>query len=268
MIGIAYSESDPASRNMAEHLIKEHGFEEWEMRGERCWRKEHAILWRSISPLISAEEIDDLGFDCVYFLSRHKSAEGVPALTTHSLGNWGREAKLGGKPGQLSFAAPMEMLGIIKGIEGMDSVGFEKTYEATHHGPLMKTPSLFVELGGDERSINSKMMAQRLADKVDAAIFEEEADCSKVVMGIGGTHYPRKFTMLAIGKGYAFSHIMPRYAILNPDGSDNLSVLELVLERSSAEPEAAVVEWRSLSAVIKERVLNKLGEIGLDHERA
>lgn len=268
MIGIIASRSDIASMNMAEHLINKCDFAEAEIEGRRCWKKEHASLFLLDSPLISAERIDELGLESAYFLSRHKSAQGVPALTTHSLGNWSRDAKAGGKPQQLSFAAPREMLRVIRAISEADIAGFEKTYEATHHGPLVKTPSLFVELGGYDASIENRRAAQRLAEMVDRAIFKGEDTASKVVIGIGGTHYPGKFTALAVGKGYAFSHIMPRHAILNSDGSDNLSVLEQALERSSSPPDCAVIEWKSMNAVIKERVLNKLSEIGLDYERA
>jgi len=267
MIGLIFSESDPASRNMAERLIEGCGFEEAKVAGKECWKKGHAALFKTEAPLITSEWADSLGLEVIYFLSKHKSEQGVAALTTHSLGNWTSEAKLGGLPLELSFAAPVEMLGILKAIERISITGFEKTYEATHHGPLLKTPSLFVELGGDEASIGNKKVAERLADAMDSAMFADKADLSKVVMGIGGTHYPKKFTALALEKGYAFSHIMPRYSILNSDGTDNLALLEQALTRSKLAPESAVIEWKSVNANIKERVLNKLGEIGLEYER-
>lgn len=267
MIGIIFSESDPASRNMAMRLVESCGFAGTEFAGRECWGKENAVLIGVGSALIASEQVDSFGLDVAYFLSKHKSAQGTPALTTHSLGNWTADAKIGGRPKELSFGAPAEMLGIIRAIEKVEIAGFERTYEATHHGPLLKTPSLFVEIGGDDNSINNKKAAERLADAIDQGIFEGGEEFSKVVVGIGGTHYPDKFTSLAIKKGYAFSHIMPRYAIVNEDGSDNLSVLEQVVVRSKIIPEAAVIEWKSMNAVIKERVVNKLGEIGLDYER-
>ncbi|MDE1804567.1 MAG: hypothetical protein KGH59_02165 [Candidatus Micrarchaeota archaeon] len=268
MIGLISSESDHASRNISEHLIESCGFERSKVAGMECWKKERAALFRIDTPLISGEIVDSWGLEAIYFLSKHKSAQGVPALTTHSLGNWTGEAKMGGRPMELSFAAPVEMLGIISAIEKIKLEGFEKTYEATHHGPMLKTPSLFVEMGGNDDSIKNKKVAQRLAEAVDTAIFGQKPTPSKIVIGIGGTHYPKKFTELALQRGYAFSHIMPKHAILNEDGSDNLFMLEQAIRRSSIAPEAAVIDWKSVNAVIKERILNKLGEIGLDYERA
>jgi D-aminoacyl-tRNA deacylase len=146
----------------------------------------------------------------------------------------------------------------------------EKTYEATHHGPLLKTPSLFVELGGSKEMIESKESAAIVVDSAYDAVeryARGEAEYSKVVIGIGSNHYPEKFSKVALEKGYAFSHIMPKYAILNGDGSNNLDVLEQALTRSAIPPECAIVDWKSLNSQMKEITLKKLGELGMDHEK-
>ncbi|HVA82916.1 MAG TPA: D-aminoacyl-tRNA deacylase [Candidatus Aquilonibacter sp.] len=264
MIGIISSTLDATSNNMAERLLENPEFEPHKINGKDGFRNGKLFLLRLSSPLIGAE-IDSFGFEVAYFLSKHKSANNVPALTTHSLGNWTGEAKIGGKPFELSFAAPLEMLGMLRGISRIDAQ-IEKTYEATHHGPLLKTPSLFVELGGDDATIQNRELAHRLADSVYSSITNE-VEYQKCVVGVGSTHYPEKFTALALEKGYAFSHIMPKHAILNEDGTDNLQMLEQALTRSKNPPELAVVDWKSINAEIKNRVLGELNRIGLDHEK-
>lgn len=265
MIGIVSSTLDIASSNMAERLLELADFEEHTIGGKKGFRSGNLFLLKLDSPLISAE-IDSFGFEVAYFLSKHKSANNVPALTVHSLGNWTGEARIGGKPFEISFAAPVEMLKALKGISKID-VQIEKTYEATHHGPLLKTPSLFVELGGDDKTIQNRELARRLAESVYGTLLAGEFEFDKCAIGIGSTHYPEKFTRLALEKGYAFSHIMPKHSILNQDGTDNLRMLEQAVRRSKSPIDCAVVDWKSINAAIKNRVLEELNRIGLDHEK-
>ncbi|MDE1855776.1 MAG: hypothetical protein KGH49_00885 [Candidatus Micrarchaeota archaeon] len=268
MIGIVSSRADIASNNMAEHLIEEYGFRKSSLNGKECWKTVGIILCTIETPLIHAEAIDAFNFDVAYFLSKHKSANGVPSLTVHSLGNWGESATAGGRPHELSTAAPVEMLAMLNRINMMDAEGIERTYEATHHGPLLRTPSLFVELGGDDATINNRELSHRLADSVWSAIPEgKNMVFGKVAIGIGGGHYPRKFNSLALDKHYAFSHIMPKHAIVNMDGTDNLHMLEQAMERSKQKPDLAVIEWKSINANTKDRVITKLDELGLDYEK-
>lgn len=266
MIGIISSKKDAASSNMAEHLLGKEGFEESTIKDESCWKKGDVALLLLESSLIESD-IDRFGFEVAYFLSKHKSADQVPALTTHSLGNWGKEAKIGGKPEELTVAAPVEMLGILQRINRIGAE-IQKTYEATHHGPLLKTPSFFVELGGDDKTVQNKALAQMLADVVyDAVISKEDVEYGKIAIGIGSTHYPSKFNRLAIDGKYAFSHIMPKYAILNLDGTNNLGVLEQALSRSKNIPEIAVIDWKSINADTKNKVGRELARLGLNYEK-
>jgi D-aminoacyl-tRNA deacylase len=267
MIGIIYSDSDTASKNMAQHIIDAYQFGRAVVNGRDCYRREQVLIYRSDVELVDASFVDDLDLSLVYFLSKHRSAEGVASFTTHAEGNWASEARIGGKPKELSVSAPREMLTMINRISSIEASGVSRTYEATHHGPLIKTPSMFVELGGDERTVSNKELAGMLGDAVHAAITDEGAHCNRVVIGIGSTHYPGGFTRLAVEKGYAFSHIMPRYAIMNDDGSDNTEMLEQAVERSKEKPEAALIEWKSINADVRNRVIKSLNAIGLEYER-
>ncbi len=269
MIGIVYSTRDPAGSNMAHRIISANGFKQVE--GHRYLKYEDSSIrmYEIEVPSYAAEFADGFICDALVFLSRHKSEAEVDAFTTHSLGNWRPSADFGGKPKQLSFASPVLMLSALRALSKV-SENVEKTYEATHHGPLLNTPSLFVEIGGSEKMVENKATAERLADAVFSAITSTQSggvEFSKTVIGIGSNHYPEKFSRLALEKGYAFSHIMPKYAILNDDGSNNLDVVEQAVERSSPKPEAVVLDWKSLNSVMKEQTIKKLNEIGLDNEK-
>lgn len=268
MIGLIYNTANEASRNIASHIIGKKRFEKHELMGKGCFRDGEIVAYEVGTELFKAQEVDTLGFEVAYFLSTHRSAKGIPALTTHSEGNWGSEAGVGGKPRELSFSAPVEMLQILRSITKISAEGVEKTYEATHHGPLLKTPSMFVELGGNADTIANKNIAALLGDAVyDTLTDKENWEYSKVVIGIGGTHYPSKFTKLALEKGYAFSHIMPRHAIVSEDGSDNLEVLGQAATRAKDKPEAALIDWKSVNQDSRTRIIKKLDEIGMDWER-
>ncbi|MDE1854988.1 MAG: hypothetical protein KGH57_01550 [Candidatus Micrarchaeota archaeon] len=269
MMGIVYSKLDPAGSNMAERIVKENGFRPVDGHHYLKYENDRVRVYEIDVPAYAAEFADSFICDSLMFLSRHKSEAEVDALTTHSLGNWRPRADFGGKPKELSFAAPALMLAVLSGLSEIDEA-VEKTYEATHHGPLLKTPSLFVEIGGSENMVGNKSAATKLADAAFSSLtsaLNGEAEFSRVVLGIGSNHYPEKFSGLALSKGYAFSHILPKYAIFNEDGSSNLDVLAQAMERSEPKPELAVVDWKSLNSRMKEETIKKLNEIGLDDEK-
>jgi D-tyrosyl-tRNA(Tyr) deacylase len=256
MIGIIYSTNDPASVNIAEYIISRHGQENETFR-----------LYKIDSELTGYDYADELGFETIFFLSKHRSAEGVASITTHATGNWNTKNELGGKPKSLSVAAPLQMLSFISMVNET-KVEIERTYEATHHGPLLKTPSLWVELGGDEEAIRNKEYAAIVADAAyESAMNGNATEYERVAIGIGSNHYPEKFTRLALEKKYAFAHIMPRYAIYNDDGSENSDMLKQAMERSAERPDLAVIEWKGINASTREMIIKKLGDIGLDYER-
>jgi D-aminoacyl-tRNA deacylase len=271
MPGIIYSTFDPASKNAAEHIIEEYGFKETEKYKQKFFYDGRIRIYKLESSLIEADFANDFDTDVLFFLSKHSSASGIPALTVHSMGNWGPNAKLGGQPKQLSYAAPAAMLAAISNIAKVQDTGLEKTYEATHHGPLLKLPALFVECGGTDSVVNDKKTGAKLGEIVYSSITQmlesSVSAVTKVAIGIGSNHYPAKFTALAVEKGYAFSHIMPKHAIFNEDGTDNLDMIDQALERSNQRPEVAVIEWKSVNAITREKVLRKLVEVGLEYER-
>jgi D-aminoacyl-tRNA deacylase len=266
MILVACSSIDVASFNAAKALISIAGLEQ---RSSSMYAGEAFELRMLDSPLTQAAGADGFGADIIIFMSRHSSASGTSAFTVHPMGNWGPEARLGGLPNTLSVAAPSLMLSILRSFE-KSGISIESTYEATHHGPALKTPSLFAEFGGNEATINDKNTAAGLAAAVHRSIMSMQDatnNYSRVVLGIGGTHYPSKFTKLAREKSYAFSHIMPKHAIFNPDGTDNMHMLGQSVEKSSEKVECAVIDWKSINSEARSRIMKCLSDIGIDYER-
>ncbi len=266
MICIAYSESDPVSRHAAEFVIKEYGFDEEE--GRRL--QDNVELLRVEGSLINAEAIDKKHFKAILFMSKHHSAAGINSFTAHSLGNWTAKAEFGGMPRALSKSSPLLMLACMSNLDSNAPTETNKVYEATHHGPLLDTPCTFIEFGGSEAAMEEHASAEtlgRAAVESVRAIADETQELSHVVIGLGGNHYPLKFTKLALEKGYAFGHIMPSHSFIKDGNIWDTSMIEEAIARSDKETEFAVIDWKSFGSEQRKAVLNKLEELGIDYER-
>lgn len=260
MVYFVYS-NDVTSSNIARSLISVlalpetedfHGFQSFGSGGIRMIKID--------GRLIDADFLDKLLDDTVIFLSRHSSSKGISSFTVHAEGNWSSENRLGGRPKSLSVSSPENMIKLLCSIKGVEKDGMEVTYEATHHGPYLNVPSLFVELGGNEDVMNSESLAEVLANAVAASI-DKEPEYDKIVVGIGGMHYSGKFTRLALEGKYAFAHIMPKYHATCTD------MLKSAFERSDITAEIAVIEWKSIKAVEREMIVRELDRLGIDYAK-
>ncbi len=263
---LAYTTTDSVSAAAAERLKPMLGMvHDADLRGHMHFSSGPIEMLELSTPLVDAQMLDSLGsWDLIVFLSRHRSAKGVPAFTVHAEGNWGQSADLGGTPGELGMAAPVQMLGFLRSISSAASMAGAKAqvvYEATHHGPLLSTPSLFMEFGGGESAKMKKHKAEMLADYA-YRILDADDYHEKIVVGIGGQHYSEKFTRLALSKGYAFAHIMPKHFVAET------GMLAQAFERSRPRPTGAVIEWKSINAVARDKLVQTLDLLGFEYERA
>ncbi|MGI0100695.1 MAG: D-aminoacyl-tRNA deacylase [Candidatus Micrarchaeaceae archaeon] len=210
--------------------------------------------------LIDADFLDSILEDTAIFLSRHSSSKGIASFTVHATGNWSEDVSLGGRPKSLSVSAPLEMANILRALERISPKEIDVTYEATHHGPLLDKPSLFVELGGNEDMISSRKYANLLATAVSES-FDIVQEYGKVAFGIGGMHYSDKFTRLATSGKYAFSHIMPKYH------ADCVDMILKGLGRSNIKADIALIEWKSIKASDRENIVRELNLLGIDYAK-
>jgi D-aminoacyl-tRNA deacylase len=79
------------------------------------------------------------------------------------------------------------------------------------------------------------------------------------VLGIGGPHYNAKFTRIATSTQTAFGHIIPKYAIPQVDGE----MVEQCVERTLEKVELAIMDWKGIKGVYKNKLISALGEINL-----
>jgi D-aminoacyl-tRNA deacylase len=180
------------------------------------------------------------------------------SFTLHSEGNWSDEAIAGGKPKELSVSSPDSLQGLLKSVKKNNDTDIPVVYEATHHGPLLETPSLFFEFGGGatENQKPYEIMAKALSDWLE----EPPDSCEKIAFGIGGGHYPEKFTKLSLESKYSFSHIMPKYHA-------DVDMVKKGLSRASAPAECALIDWKGIKSAERDAIVKRLEELGIDHVR-
>jgi D-aminoacyl-tRNA deacylase len=261
MVCIVYSKAEETSKSLGERVLGILGAEEAaEVEGRRRFRSGTTDILELDKLPIHEEGLDSLvKTDLFIFLSRHRSSKGVASFTVHPLGNWTANAEAGGRPGMLSVAAPWQMRNMLSIITNGNDTGVAVTYEATHHGPLLETPSFFVEIGGSEAVTDRHHDV--LARSVCSYLSSRHESIGEVALAIGGTHYPEKFTKLALEGKYAFCHIMPKHSCTYSD------MLKMGLERSSPAATKAVIDWKGIAAPEREIAIRRLGELGVDYVR-
>ena len=222
---IIASNADSASINLRDRLLemspwikcgKYDGNDMWEIteeRGDYCKKGTRLISINNTH--INAEKIDEsfekenhVKINNIIFLSRHKAASGKPSLTVHPIGNWGK-AEYGGKEGKITPTSPKLMTGLLRKIKENQIEGFDVCFEATHHGPLLDTPTIFLEIGSTGNEWEDKVPAQTLIK----SLLEVKYNKGKNVVGIGGGHYTPRFTEAALTHNVNFGHMVANYGI-------------------------------------------------------
>ena len=222
---IIASKADSASINLRDRLLEMSPWKKcgifdgnsmWEItetKGPFCIKGTHLISINDIH--IHAEKIDEVfekeskcKVENIIFLSRHKAASGKPSLTVHPIGNWG-EADYGGIKGDITPASPTIMSNLLREIKQNQLSGYDVCFEATHHGPFLKTPTIFLEIGSTENEWEDVIPARVLIKSLLEFNYKE----GKNVLGIGGGHYTPRFTEAALSHNVCFGHIVANYGI-------------------------------------------------------
>lgn len=154
------------------------------------------------------------------FISRHRSKSGEPTITTHPIGNYGL-AEFGGLSKTLTRSLPYEMARLLRIMYAKvkeNKFHHHVCYEVTHHGPFLRIPTMFAEVGSDERewaNIDAcRVVAQSVLDLlVSSSHSVSQPPHDIVLVGIGGGHYAPRFTELCLSKHAAFGHMIPNYHV-------------------------------------------------------
>ncbi len=156
-------------------------------------------------------------YDFIIFASRHSSSalEKRKTISIHAPGNF-REARFGGTSGKVCKTSALFQKQLFEKLKfNMDKFhlkNYELTLEATHHGPLISKPCIFVEIGATETEWKDRKAAYVAAKAISEMTKDfQENPYNEVAIGIGGSHYCPGFNKIQLNSNIAISHIIPSY---------------------------------------------------------
>ncbi len=251
---LLFTSNNEASANIAKKLIENHGFAE---SGENEWKKNGIRLIDTEAPSV-LDVPTDFETDYILVLSSHKSKVGEKMLTAHFPGNWS-EAKFGGKPRTLNTAWGSRIKILLQELEKVNNTGWPLYMEADHHGPTCSIPIIFVEIGSTEEEWKDEGAAAAVAEAVDNSLSRNEKYES--VLGVGGGHYAREFTKIAVEGVYAVGHIAPKYVL---DALDS-EMFRQAIEKNVEKVAKVFVLKESTNRKHKRKISDFCSQLGLEY---
>jgi len=252
-IAIIASKKDLAGQNIAKQLMLLH-----EYPLDISGKKVDVFLMNK--PITELENIDlEIAADVFVFASKHVSKAGVNSLTVHSIGNWDK-ALAGGRGRTLVPAAASLMKTYFKLLyQNAEKLDYEVIVEATHHGPYLNKPTMFIEIGSSEAQWKDEEAGKVVAATIIDAIGSTNSKI-KVVVGIGGMHHSPNFRKIMLSESVGVAFVCPKHALEFLD----LEMLTQAMEKSSAE--SVMLDWKGLGSE-KQKVLQMLEKGNFKYER-
>ena len=248
------SGQDPSSKSISAYIIEHYPFHPGPIQGTLTYNG--YVIYRSQERHLNMNGLEEtlakLGIEAssIIFLSKHSSQAKIKSLTVHAMGNIG-EALLGGFPSQVSTSDPGNMSSALRIMRNNPVEGFNITFEATHHGPLVKIPSFFIEIGTEKEDWENRSALET----VSKAVLNCSDDGKGGFIGIGGGHYSPKITEYAVSSGINVGHILSKHTheFLTVD------LLKQCMERTKGF-RGFLVDWKGTRGPIREMVRNIASE--------
>jgi D-aminoacyl-tRNA deacylase len=275
MILLVSSNKDPASLNITDQILQHYPFkktfEEFQNNPvyTACFNRRFVTFIKLNEASVDAQNLPKNfpNAELIVFISRHSSQSGTPTLTVHPSGNFA-DADLGGLPQTVSISAATLMSTTLRKLvffqQKLGLSSYEVSFEVTHHGPSLDVPTMFVELGSSMPQWTDSKAAYAVACATISALGTFESNpAQNAVIGIGGTHYNKKFTQMALNGHAVFGHMIPKYAVANVD----VSMLKHCVERSLEKVSEVLLDWRGIRSEDKPDLMAALDMSGLVYRK-
>jgi len=272
MILIVASTTDLASVNIAQKLISNYKFEKTEasfqqnpIYTKKIQDAEVKLVFINQETIWAQYITDHLTPQLVIFVSRHSGVAGIPTLSVHTPGNLTEKAEFGGLPRKISVSPANAMKNALSEMNTLAkemSLNYEVSYECTHHGPSLDVPTMFAELGSSPTQWKDLRAAEAVAHATMVAVLKKSD--YPAVLGVGGPHYNRKFTEIALSTSKAFGHVIPKWATPYVDSE----IVRQCVQRTLERVESVVFDWKGMKGADRERMANALKELDVPVEKA
>jgi len=206
-------------------------------------------------------------YDFIIFASKHESEKQEKTLSIHAPGNW-RSAEYGGETGKVCPTSALFMKQCFEklheNIKKYNLKDFKPTLEATHHGPLISKPCIFIEIGSTENEwVNRKagfVIANTIRDIIET--FHKDK-YNEIAIGIGGPHYCPNFNKIQLNSNYALSHIIAGYSVPFTE-----EMIKQAVEKTDEDIDFVLIDWKGIkSADERQRLIEILGKLYLNYKR-
>jgi D-aminoacyl-tRNA deacylase len=185
-------------------------------------------------------------FDFILFASKHSSEKKEKTVSIHAPGNFS-EANLGGKLNSLCKSSALFQKQLFENLskqlkEHLLDDKYALTLEATHHGPFISKPCVFVEIGSTEFEWNDRKVSFAIAQALKETLENfQENPYREIAVGIGGPHYCPNFNKIQLNSNIALSHIVPGYA-LPLEGE----ILLQTIKQTEEEVDFVLLDWKGI----------------------
>ena len=218
------------------------------------------LYWEELDKAVEADTGNT--YDCFIFASRHRSKTGLRTLTVHPLGNYGC-ADFGGRPDTVVPAHPRLMTNALLLLkEKASDLDFEISFEVSHHGPYLSTPTFFIEIGSDESAWPEEEPARRIAQVLMELPDSNLTSQDEIVIGVGGGHYAPRHTDLVFRMKASIGHMVPNYALEHLDEQ----MVSQLKEKCGAEK--VYFHKKFAKAAVRDRVKELFSQQGINSVRS
>ena len=206
-------------------------------------------------------------YDFIIFASKHVSEKGEKSLTIHPVGNF-RQAEFGGEKEKLGKSSALFQKELFVNLKNNSEKYNLKEYnislEATHHGPLIDKPCVFIEIGSSENEWQNRKAGFIIAKTINEIIQEfKENPYNEIAIGIGGPHYCPNFNKIQLKSNIAISHIIPQYTFPLTE-----EMVKEAIEKTEEEIDFAILDWKGLgNAEQRQEILDILDKLYIRYEK-
>lgn len=262
-IAIICSTKDEASVNIKNQLLPHFKKTNKKFDNHSIYLKKNKLndltLYTTDTESVYCENIDKkINADLFIFATKHISKSGIHSLSVHFPGNWG-DANLGGRERNLCLAPASFLKEAFLELKKLDR-NYEIIQEATHHGPYIEKPVMFIEIGSDITHWKNKTAGKDIANTI--LKITKDVPRYKTIMAFGGPHHSPNFKKIILNTEFAISHICPKYNLKDIDKD----MIKQAIKQTYEKVNFVVLDWKGLGKE-KQRIIKILEKLEVKYKK-